>query len=287
MCFERPGYGYWTLAYGRRCSLSARVVGHSRGVPLVATDSRISATSVTRFFSSRTARAVSASGRLRSLTRKIISPRSPGPAFSTSQKRRGEALTVGTYACSSSLPPAPGSGWLVWVSAADHPIHVSPFHVRDLTASWPRPLVRWWPLWKAYVRQGLARPDSSADTRLPRPLRRSSGLVGGHLCVRPLSFRIPLRGAVSAVRGLTVARWASIREALAPGRIRAYLRNTSWVWLGPWTFVQRTWLRVLVRPTHRCRRCWGLQLAGDSPAVKRIADRIGDETWPSVQILTA
>ena len=55
-----------------------------------------------------------------------------------------------------------------------------------------------------------------------------------------------LRGAVSSVRGLTVARWDSIRQALAPGRIRAYLRNTSWVWLGPWTFVQRTWLRVLV-----------------------------------------
>ena len=95
-----------------------------------------------------------------------------------------------------------------------------------------------------------------------------------------------LRGAVSSVRGLTVARWDSIRQALAPGRIRAYLRNTSWVWLGPWTFVQRTWLRVLVGlliATVVVGACyWPVTVLQSW----RIADRASaTRTWPSARIL--
>jgi hypothetical protein len=92
--------------------------------------------------------------------------------------------------------------------------------------------------------------------------------------------------AASSVRGLTLARWDSIQHALVPGRIRAHVRNTSWVWLRFWTFVKRTWLRALggffIATVVLAACYWPVKVLQSW----QIADRASaTRTWPSGRIL--
>lgn len=77
-----------------------------------------------------------------------------------------------------------------------------------------------------------------------------------------------LRGAVSSVRRL------------------AHVRNTVWVWLRLWIFVQRTWLRVLggflVAAVVLTACYWPVKALQS----RRIADRASaTRIWPSARIL--